>query len=136
MAVLIRPTVREIVSTFGIERFTVPQVSGRCGLDAMRVEAALRDLVEADAVTQVTPDLWINTRRPAVEVDQSRPGRISLARPPMGGCSDTQGERDLTAGGDGILHGRYVRPRSLPRRPSEQTVRARSRAPLSSDGRA
>jgi hypothetical protein len=63
MVILLRSTVREVVATFGMHRFTVPEVTRRSGLDVMRVEAALRDLTEADAVTQVTPDLWINTRR-------------------------------------------------------------------------
>ena len=63
MVILLRPTVREVVATFGTGRFSVPEVTRRCGLDVMHVEAALRDLTEGDAVTQVTPDLWISTRR-------------------------------------------------------------------------
>ena len=53
-------SVREAVGSFGISRFTVGEVSARCGLEPEMVAVVLTELAAADEVAQVTPGVWIN----------------------------------------------------------------------------
>jgi hypothetical protein len=55
-------SVRDAVTAFGIDRFTVPEISARCGVEPTVVAAALTELAAADEVAQVLPDTWINVR--------------------------------------------------------------------------
>jgi hypothetical protein len=69
-------SVRDAVTAFGIDRFTVPEISARCGMEPAVVAAALTELAAADEVAQVLPD----SGSTALTAHAIRPGTTSHGR--------------------------------------------------------